>query len=527
MKIYKISGMIQMVSFFTPLLVNGEEIDKNEKPNIIFVLADDMSYRDLSCYGQQRYRTPHIDSLAMQGVRFTQAYAAAPESAPSRCSLLTGLHTGHSPVRMNSSARGQDNILDSDVTVAEVLKEAGYNTAFVGKWGIGLQGTEGVPYKQGFDYCFGFYDQTEAHTYIPDYLFENDQKVLYPQNKGFDMSKRYDYVGNKPHNTYDEKGVLYISELANPYGYAYSENEMEKAAINFLKRQNNANDKSPFFLYYATQLPHGPVIVDNIGEMAEPKNVNQISREWGAMVIKLDNFVGELVSFLKQTGQYDNTIIFFASDNGYSMCGYTERGNGPSWPDDSWLKNKGPFRGGKFSTQEGGLRVPFFVSCPSKFKPEVISSPVWLPDFFPTAAEIAGMNPLARRTDGISLLPLLKGEKENYKAHKFLYFSKGKEQCVRLGAFSAYRADKNSPVELYLTEEDTFWEKDLAYNYPEVLKEAIKIMDSSFTPHPWYWTPDETYADYQKKVKRAKDTGNVLPVYRPNGIESFPWEKKK
>lgn len=132
MKTYSLRGMLPLVSLFTPLFANGQEAHKTEKPNIIFVLADDMSYRDLSCYGQQRYRTPHLDSLAMQGVRFSQAYAAAPESAPSRCCMLTGLHTGHSSVRMNSSARGQDNILDSDVTVAEVLKEAGYHTAFVG-----------------------------------------------------------------------------------------------------------------------------------------------------------------------------------------------------------------------------------------------------------------------------------------------------------------------------------------------------------------------------------------------------------
>ena len=498
-----------------------------EKPNIIFILADDMSYRDLSCYGQGRYRTPNLDTLAMQGVRFTQAYAAAPESAPSRCCMLTGLHTGHSSVRMNSSARGQDNILDSDITVAEVLKTAGYNTAFIGKWGIGLQGTEGVPYKQGFDYCFGFYDQTEAHTYIPDYLFENDQKVYYPQNAGFEMARRYDYRGNQPQNTYDVTGRLYISELKDPYGYAYSENEMQKAAMKFLNVSIKDGAATPFFLYYATQLPHGPVIVDDIGELAGPAEVNQLSREWGAMVVKLDKFVGELIAFLKVKGLYDNTIIFFASDNGYSMCGYTERGNGPSWPDDPWLKNKGPFKGGKFTAQEGGLRIPFFVSCPSRFKSGIICEPVWLPDFFPTAADLAGLDPYANTTDGKTLLPLLNGNKEEYVGHDYLYFSRGKEQAVRVGAFSAYRKDKLSPVELYLTEEDTFWERDLSFNYPDIVDMVIEIMETSFTPHPWYQTPDETNADYQRKVKRAKETGNILPVNRPNGIESFPWEKNK
>ena len=339
------------------------------------------------------------------------------------------------------------------------------------------------------------------------------------------MASRYDYLDNKPHNTYDKNGRLYINELKSPYGYAYSENEMQKAAMSFLKRQRTSKAKSPFFLYYATQLPHGPVIVDNIGEMKEPSDINQLSREWGAMVMKLDNFVGELVSYLKQTGQYDNTIIFFASDNGYSMCGYTERGNGPKWPDDPWLKNKGPFRGGKFTAQEGGLRVPFFVSCPSKFKPDVVSIPVWLPDFFPTATDIAGINPYSNKTDGKTLLPLLKGNKNEYEAHEYLYFSRGKEQSVRMGAFSAYRPDKDHPIELYLTEEDTYWERNLAYNHPDVIKKATEIMNTSFTPHPWYWTPDETLQQYNRKRQRAKDTGNILPVYRPNGIKQFPWEK--
>lgn len=495
-------------------------------PNILFILADDMSYRDLSCFGQQRYHTPHLDSLAMQGVRFTQAYSAAPESAPSRCSLLTGLHTGHSSIRMNSSARGQDNLLDTDLTIAEVLKANGYSTAFTGKWGIGLQGTEGVPYKQGFDYCFGFYDQTEAHTYLPEYLYENDRQVLYPQNKGFDMESRYDYRGNKPHNTYDTDGRLYVKELKDPYGYAFSENEIEDAAIGFLKRHHAADEGKPFFLYYATQLPHGPVIIDHIGEMAQPDSVCQISREWAAMVIKLDKFVGRLINHLKETGEYDNTVIFFASDNGYSMCGYTERGNGPHWPDDPWLQNKGPFTGGKFSAREGGLRIPFFVHCPARFRPRVVSSTVWLPDFFPTVARLSGTSTEKMpETDGLSLLPLL--ENGEWEGHPHLYFSRGMEQAVRIGAFNAYRPRQEAAVQLYLVEEDTYTQRDLAYLYPDVVKQVENIMATSFTPHPWYWTPDETPQQYNLKKQRARDTGNLLPVYRPNGIKQFPWEKKE
>jgi len=500
-------------------------IAESKKPNIIFILADDMSYRDLSCYGQQRYKTPNLDQLAVNGIRFTQAYAAAPECAPSRCSLMTGLHTGHSTVRINSSARGQDHLLDSDVTIAEVLKKAGYNTGFTGKWGIGQQETEGVPYKQGFDYAFGFYDQTEAHTYIPYYLFENEKKIEYPENKGFNMDIRYDKTNNKARNSYDLSGKLFIPELKNPYGYTYSENEIEKAAFKFLDQNKSAKTQKPFFLYYATPLPHGPVIVDNLGEMTTPDSVLQMTREWAAMVIKLDRFVGKLVSYLKETGQYDNTIIFFASDNGYSMPGYFDRGNAPLWPDDPWLKNKGPFAGGKFSVLEGGIRVPFFVSCPSKFKPAVYNQPVWLPDFFPTASELAGVNSDDHKTDGLSLMPFLENSPEKFRGHDYMYFSKAREQAIRMGSWKAYRKNPEAQTELYLIEEDTYTERDMAWFYPEIVKEAEKLMDNSYTKSTWYWNPNESANEYQEKVKLAKETNNILPVYRPNDVQKFQWEK--
>jgi len=499
---------------------------KSKKPNIIFILADDMSYRDISCYGQKRYSTPNIDALATMGIRFNQAYAAAPECAPSRGCLLTGLHTGHGPIRANSSARGQDNLRDSDLTIAEVLKHAGYSTGFTGKWGIGLPGTEGVPYKQGFDYAFGFYDQTRAHTYIPYFLWENDAKIEYPENQGFNMDIRYDYKGNKPQNSYDEKGNLYIPELDNPHKFTYSENAIEKAALKFIEKNNPKNTGKPFFLYYATQLPHGPVITDSLFEMKDPAEIMQISREWAAMVIKLDKFVGKLIADLKEKEVYENTIIFFASDNGYSMCGYTDRGNGPNWPDDPWLNNKGPFTGGKFSVLEGGCRVPFFVSWPSKFKAQVLDNPVWLPDFFPTALELAGLNVNDYKTDGNSLLPLLYGNNESYTGHKYLYFSKNREQALRMGPWKAYRKSPNAETELYMIEEDTYTLTNLADIYPEIAKQASHIMNTEHQPSEWYWDPMDTYKEYQKKQQKALATGNKLPVYRPNDVKIFPWEKK-
>ncbi len=507
-----------MLSFFSC----AEKQEESTPPNIVFILADDLSYRDISCFGQQRYKTPNIDALAQSGVRFTQAYAAAPECAPSRGCLMTGLHTGHGPIRLNSSARGQDNLRDEDITIAEVLKEQGYTTAFVGKWGIGLPGTEGVPYKQGFDFTFGFYDQTRAHTYIPEYLWENDKKVEYPDNLGFDMYSRYDYAGNKAINTYNPEGKLRINELNNPDKYVYAQNPIHDAAINFIDA-NKCKDK-PFFLYYATQLPHGPVILDDIGEMNQPEDVNQLSREWAAMVLKLDKAVGSIVSKLKKEGLYDNTIIFFASDNGYSMCGYTARGNGPEWKDDPWLRNKGPFSGGKFSVLEGGCRVPFIVHWPQQIAPDVSSEVVWLPDFFPTAVNLAGGDAKLYKTDGQDLMPLLKGE--DFEGHDYLYFSRRREQALRMGPWKAYRKNPDSQVCLYLVEEDTYTERDLAAIYPEEAKRAKQILDTEHQPHPWYWDPTDSAEDFAKKKTKARDTDNVLPVYRPNGIKAFPWEQK-
>jgi arylsulfatase A-like enzyme len=488
------------------------------KPNIIFILADDLSFRDLSCYGQQQYKTPNLDLLAQTGIRFSQAYAAAPECAPSRGCLMTGLHTGHGPIRANQSARGQDNLRDEDITIAEVLREAGYKCGFTGKWGIGLPGTEGVPYKQGFDLAFGFYDQSRAHTYFPHYLWQNDRRIDYPGNIGFDMPKRYSMnVKNPPDevlNQYDKEGKLFISEIPDMSKAVFSQSAIEEAAMGFVKE----NSKNPFFLYFATQLPHGPVIIDKMGEMADRDDIPQMSREWAAMVMRLDQFTGRLIDLLKELEVYENTIIFFASDNGYSMCGYMGRGNAPDWPDDPWLRNKGPFTGGKFSVLEGGCRIPFFVHWPSKIDPGVVSEPVWLPDFFPTAASLAGVKNVPE-TDGIDLGPLIFGKKHEYKGHEYLYFSKYREQAVRMGDWKAYRKSPEDSVKLYLVEEDTYGERDLSAIYPDLVKRAGQIMDTEYTPHEWYWNPDETREDFDKKRQKAKETDNILTVTRPNGMK--------
>lgn len=504
---------------FTFLILFAAMAEQEPQSNIIYILADDLSYRDLSCYGQKQFETPHIDNLVAKGVRFTQAYAGAPECAPSRGTLLTGLHAGHAPIRINTSARGQDYIPDSVVTIAEVLRDAGYATGFVGKWGVGLPGTEGVPHKQGFDFAFGFYDQARAHTYFPFYLIENGKKIEYPGNYQFDMQRRYKMNSSKEElllNEYDEDGKIILSELENPSEAVYSQNEIDKAAFRFLKK--NESTKNPFFLYYATQLPHGPVIIDDLGEMKNNKSLPQRQKEWAAMVKRLDSFVGQLVNYLKETNQYKNTIIFFSSDNGYSMCGYMGRGNADkNWPDDPILKNKGPFRGGKFSALEGGIRVPFFVSAPEYFSPKIINDPVWLIDFFATAAEIAGVK-TKQRTDGNSLIAMLNGEQTTKFQTRPMYFYKNIEQAVRMGSWKAYRKSPENNIELYLIEEDIHSDRDLSKFYPEVIKQIDSIMNAEHENHIWYRNPWETTKDYKIKIEKAKETGNLQISTRPNGL---------
>lgn len=484
--------------------INETEVKK--RPNIIFILSDDLSYRDLSIYGQKHYLTPNLDQLARSGVRFTQAYAGAPECAPSRCTLMTGLNLAHCTIRNNSSARGQDHLTLKDVTVAMILQKAGYTTAITGKWGLGLPGTVGVPYKKGFDYAFGYYDEVRAHTYFPLYLYENSQKIYYPGNIGFDLNRVYDTNVPNPKlsilNKYNKSG-----KLDEPHAVTYSEDEIEKAAFKFIR----VNRDKPFFLYFTTQLPHGPIITDDLGALTKRKDFpDQRDKEWAAMVRRIDTFTGQLIDSLKSDGIYKNTVIFFASDNGYSMCGYMGRGNkNNNWPDDPYLKNKGPFKGGKFSPLEGGIRVPFFVNWPGHFKPSIRNQPVCFIDFFKTATDIAGIH-YPGVTDGESLLPLLDGNPQKFNTKRILYWSRDREEAIRMGPWKAYRKNPEAPIKLYLINEDTYCNRNIAKLYSKVINKIKKlfIVEES-DPSVWYWNPTETNAEFEKKQEKARQLGQI------------------
>ncbi|MBK8042385.1 MAG: sulfatase-like hydrolase/transferase [Haliscomenobacter sp.] len=470
----------------------------SRKPNIVFILSDDLSYRDLSCYGQKQFSTPQIDAFASTSTRFVQAYSAAPECAPSRGCLLTGIHAGKGPIRNNSSARGFEFLPDDAFTFAELLKKAGYTTAVVGKWGLGNKNTPGFPLNQGFDYHFGYLSHYEAHSYFPWKLYENGKEVLYPKNQGFKMDFLYQKEDNPyAHNyegMYNKEGKLTFPAAGQR---TYATDEMDEKSLAFISK----NKDRPFFLFYTTNLPHGPAIVDDLRQMTGKDSVPILSREWGAMVERLDISVGKIIRKLKEEGLYDQTIILFASDNGYSMHNLKKDDSGNTyWPDDEWLHNKGAFDGGKFSVKEGGLRIPFFIHYPGQQKASAVSQPVWLVDVFPTLAELTHQR-APKDLDGYSLLPFLIEKPARIPENRAFYFFKNDEQAVRQGAWFGYRKRPGDPLRLFLPEEDPICEHDLAPFFPKVVNELESFLNTAHTPHPWYWNPGDTQAVFDEKGK--------------------------
>ncbi|MFN0107707.1 MAG: arylsulfatase [Blastocatellia bacterium] len=498
-----------------------------QRPNIIYILADDMGYRDLSVFGQQARQTPNLDKLARNGMIFNHAYAGAAMCAASRAVLMTGMHLGHARVRENASLRGgQDNLNDSDITVAEALKQAGYKTALTGKWGIGLPGTAGEPHKQGFDLAYGFYDQAMAHGFYPEYLMHNGQREPLPQNEGFKMARVYQY-GSTPMarmtpdllNQYDAQGRNLPDGVADPAKASYSQDLIHAKAMQFV-RENQAN---PFFLYYATQLPHGPLIAKDLGKYKDaPWDIKH--KEWAAMIDHLDRHVGELVALLEELKLLDNTIIFFASDNGYEPNYF----NLKRYERDPVFANNGPWPGGKFLAREGGIRTPMFAYWRGRIKAGGSSDhPTAFYDFLATAAELAGVKRL-HTNDGISIVPTLLGKPQQQRKHEYLYW----EQCtvaqptrhiqtVRYGDYHAYREHPTKPMELYDIVRDPECKTNLFASQPAVVKKIEGFMRVASTPNEWFITPGDT----PEQIKAKKERGKLHPLplqQRANGMAPLP-----
>jgi arylsulfatase A-like enzyme len=450
-------------------------------PNIIYILADDLGYGDLGCYGQSRFETPNIDQLSRDGMLFTQHYAGAPVCAPSRCSLLTGLHTGHAFIRGNKEIQpeGQYPLQAGTPTLAKMLKAAGYVTAAFGKWGLGFPGSEGDPTQQGFDEFFGYNCQRLAHNYYPHHLWHNNKKLRLVNNAGHQQE-------------------IYAPQI------------IQQKALDFLEQ----NKDTTFFLYYPTPVPHAELLAperymkafrgkfppetpyqgvdagDNYknggyGSQAEPRAA------FAAMVAMLDEQVGELRQKLAALGIADNTLIIFTSDNGPHKEGGADPG---------FFDSNGPLRGYKRDLYEGGIRVPMIALWPDRILPGSRSNHVsafW--DLFPTLAEVAGGNAPAA-IDGISFLPELLGGKQ--KQHEYLYWEfheQGGRQAVRLGKWKGVRQQADifpdGLVELYDLDNDPGETRDLALKNPKIASEIITIMANEHeasSEFPFKWESSAT-----------------------------------
>jgi uncharacterized sulfatase len=441
-----------------------------ERPNIVFILADDLGYAHLGCYGQKIIQTPNLDRLAAEGMRFTQAYAGCSVCAPSRSVLMTGYPMGHTSVRANT---GGIPLRDEDVTIAEVLRAAGYTCGGFGKWGLGDAGTPGVPTRQGFAEFFGYLHQVHAHSYYPPYLWHNDRKHPLPGNSGNDRGL-----------TGERRGQ-------------YSHDEIAAKALDFIKRHKDR----PFFCYVPFTIPHVEILAPESavkpyrGKFMETPFVDPRKHYadqptpravFAGMISHLDHSVGRIGDLVKELGLDRRTVIIFTSDNG---------AQGGAGTDPQFFNATGPLRGFKGSLYEGGIRVPFIVRWPGAVKPGAVSEHVCsFADVLPTLAELAGAEP-PKGIDGVSFVPVLRGAKQ--KPHAYLYWELQQfnakmgfipntlTQAVRVGDWKAVRPQGGGPLELYDLSRDIGESKNVAAEHPDVVAKIEAILKTCRTePRP-------------------------------------------
>jgi arylsulfatase A-like enzyme len=478
--------------------------ENNPPPNIIFILSDDLSWGDIGCYGQKKIKTPNIDQLAREGIKFTQAYAGNSVCAPSRSSLMQGLHPGHARVRGNSRASFRESLQPGDITVASVLKQAGYKTGLFGKWGLALYNQAGIPNNMGFDEFFGYLNQQQAHTYYPEFLYHNQERVYYPENAG-----HYKYENYSKQSPYDRDGRVLPNGIKDPSKAKNAFDEYCERSLEFVRK--NKND--PFFLYLAYTIPHGPLIVPDLGEYKD-KDWPIQHKEWAAMITRMDTEVGKLLKLIDDLGLDENTVIFFASDNG-SSSGYESRylkeKPGPTLTDFFDLAS--PTRGKKGDSYDGAFHVPALARWPGKIAPNQVSDHIWaFWDFLPTAAEMAGAQ-APSGIDGISIVPTLLG-KGKQQQHDYLYWEFTQNQAVRKGKWFAHRANGGA-IELYDLISDPQQSIDLSKSNRKEVKKIAQIMDEAHTPSDVWPTPGETPEEFHKRLRE-----NNIPE-RPDNISAY------
>lgn len=444
------------------------------KPNIVFLLADDLGYGDLGCYGQGKILTPNIDRLAAEGMKFTHFYAGASVCAPSRCVLMTGKHGGRCRVRGNAPAtqRLKQSLVPGDVTVAALLKQAGYATALAGKWGLGDHDTPGHPLRHGFDSSFGYLDQVHAHMFYPEWLWKDREKIALPNQV------RPVPVG--PDGAWGSGGITVKAAV-------YSPKLMLDEALQFIEH----NRARPFFLYFATTIPHANnEAARELGNGAEVPDLGayrtkpwpEPEKGYAAMISYLDAQVGAILRHLATLGLDEDTLVVFSSDNGPEK-------QGPAGYDTTFFHSSGPYRGFKRDHTDGGIRVPFIARWPGKIGAASVSGHVgYFGDFLATAAELAGVEPPAG-LDSISLAPALLGRASEQRRHDFLYWEyhggSPSQAALLDGRWKAIRTGgRAAPLELFDLREDVGETNNVAASHPEVLAKLEAYLNTAREDSP-------------------------------------------
>ena len=454
---------IAKVGLALPLVSGARWVRSEEtavKPNIIYILADDAGIGDFGCYGGEIINTPFIDQLAKEGMKFTNHYSGSTVCAPSRSCLMTGQHTGHTLIRGNRTTTGNKNLplRLEDRTVEEILQNAGYKTACIGKWGLGLNDSTGAPNQKGFDFFYGYVDQKRAHRYYPEYVWKNDEKVLFPDNP----TERTDYI----HDHFTQEALRFIKD----------------------------NKDNPFFLYLPYTIPHVDLDVpeDSMQPYYEKFGNEQPfpgdeqyrahptpHAAYAGMISRMDRDIGSIVKLIQSLELDQDTLIMFSSDNGATDAGGA---------DPAFFDSNGIFRGNKRDFYEGGIRAPFIARWTGKIQPGTTTdhiSAFW--DILPTFAEIAGQS-VPENIDGISIMPTLLGDSERQAKHEYLYWEidiKKGRQAIRKGDWKGLRYNvKDNPnmkLELYNLKDDPSESENMADENPEIVEELQQLMKSART----------------------------------------------
>lgn len=474
-----------LVMLLTPGMLSAQQAQSRTTgnsrcPNVIYIYADDLGYGEIGAYGQQKIKTPNLDRLASEGMRFTQHYTSTPVCAPARCMLMTGRNGGHSYIRGNyelgqfadSLEGGQMPLPEGAFTIGHLMKQAGYKTGAIGKWGLGLHSNTGDPLKQGFDYFYGFLDQKQAHNHYPSHLWNNGNwdKLSNPY---IDVHKHPALEKIKP------------EDLEVYKGKEYAVDKMTGNAVKFIEDNKNA----PFFLYLPYTLPHAALqvpeaeadikyYIDLFDEKPNLKLINYLPTyyplsTYASMITYLDKQVGIVQEQLKKSGLDQNTIIMFSSDNGPAASIVTDT--------DDFFNSAGPLRGMKQDLYEGGIREPFIVKWPGKVQPGKVSGLVSVQyDLMATLADIVGVK--APQNDGISFLPTLTGNDRLQQKRPYIYFEfpeKGGQVAIRMGNWKGVRTNVrqnlNAPWQLYNLAADIGEKKDLAAGNPDIIQKMTAI----------------------------------------------------